>query len=939
MLTAMSSFRKNRLFIQYLAFAFSYYVVLVLTRRFFFVPGQQMAIFWPVSGIMVAILLLIPFNKWPGYILIAGLLAFLHKMQLGESLVISISHVIIHTIEFTFTAYLIQRFFYASRCIERTRWVGGMIFSCTLGSLLSATLGATMHSVQYAGINYFNEMIFWFLSVYLGQIIIAPLILSIASVWQRRQELFPRRPNHLVMEPLFFTIALILLGCFIVTYNDSFLKIGFLIFPFLLWSAFRYGTMGASITVLLFSVTAFLSLQYSQFYKELAAASLQSEVSTMQFFVMIVAITSLFLVAVRSEREKAQFALADQEERFRLANQAVNDGIWDWFILSGHTFFSDRWLHMLGYQRGDLPENYRAWLHILHPNDKRRAFEQVKKALQTGERFDIKFRLKTKKGRYRWIRCRGRCVSHFQSGQPHRMTGTITDITSRKRAEDALEKSEREKQIILNHISDTITYLDKDLRIVYANRVPITSSENNISNIIGQKCHKVAFSQNEPCARCPAIKCIETKRTVQSEMIAESGESLSISASPVLDSRGNLIGIVECTRDLTEMRTLQQQLIQAQKMEAMGQVAGGVAHDFNNILQIIMGYGELLQMHTSGPDTKLAKYTEQIMASGKRAKALVRQLLTFSRKDTRLDSVLVDVNECIKNFLKMLKRVLGEHIAIEFRPAKELPKVYADLGQLEQIIMNLCVNARDAMPDGGRITISTNMVVVDHEWTKIQPNINPGHYVCFSVTDTGLGMPRDVRDRIFEPFFTTKEIGRGTGLGLAMVYAIIQHHDGFINVYSEPNKGSTFRVYLPVMSEEEPHRAPSDTQIADLYASSGECILLAEDEEEVALFSKMLLEDAGFQVILAKDGEQAVQLFKAHQDKIDLALMDVIMPRLSGQQAATIIRRINPNLPILFCTGYTPETLDENFNGKLVEKPFQKFQLLRKITELLPDKK
>jgi|GEM_PF-5198808 len=935
----MSGLKKYRGIIQYLAFGISYYVVLVLTRSFFFVQDHQMALLWPVTGIMVATLLLIPLKRWASYIIIAGFITFLYKLQFDNSLVISVSQVIIHTIEFTFTAYLIQRFFYGARCIERTRWVGGLIFSCALGSLLSATLGATVLSIQYTGINYFNELIFWFLSVYLGQLLLTPLILSIASVWQRRQELFPKRPNRLVVEPLVFLIALLLLGGFIINYNGSFLKIGFLIFPFLLWSAFRYGTLGASVTVLLFSLTAFLSLQYSQFYTELSTAAFQSEISTLQFFVMVVTITSLFLVAVRSEREKAQFALADQEERFRLANQAVNDGIWDWFILSGKTFFSDRWLNMLGYQRGDLPESYRAWLHILHPNDKRWAFEQVKQALKTGERFDIKFRLKTKKGRYRWIRCRGRCVSHFQSGQPHRMAGTITDITSRKRAEDALEKSEREKQIILNHISDTITYLDKDLRIVYANRVPITSSETSTSRIIGQKCYQIAFGKDEPCARCPALKCIETKRTVQSEMITESGESLSVSASPVLDSKGSLVGIVECTRDLTEMRTLQQQLIQAQKMEAMGQVAGGVAHDFNNILQIIMGYGELLQMQSADADSKLSKYIEQIMSSGKRAKALVRQLLTFSRKDTRLDSVPVDVNGCIKNFLKMLKRVLGEHIDIEFRPAKELPKVYADLGQLEQVIMNLCVNARDAMPDGGRITISTNTVVVDHEWTKIQPNINPGHYVCFSVTDTGIGMPRDVRDRIFEPFFTTKEIGRGTGLGLAMVYAIVQHHDGFINVYSEPNKGSTFRVYLPVMAEEEPQLVPSDTQIADLYASSGECILLAEDEEEVALFSKMLLEDAGFQVILAKDGEQAVHLFKAHQDKIDMALLDVIMPKLSGQQAATIIQRISPELPILFCTGYTPETLDENFNGKLVEKPFQKFQLLKKISELLPDKK
>jgi signal transduction histidine kinase len=330
-----------------------------------------------------------------------------------------------------------------------------------------------------------------------------------------------------------------------------------------------------------------------------------------------------------------------------------------------------------------------------------------------------------------------------------------------------------------------------------------------------------------------------------------------------------------------EKKKVEAQLRHMQKMEAVGQLAGGIAHDFNNMLTAIIGNATLLQMKIS-EDVQLRHYTDEIVASSERAANLTRGLLAFSRKQM-MDVKPVALNNIIKGVEKLISRLIGEDIELKVLSAKKDIIVRADAGQIEQVIMNLATNARDAMPGGGGLTIITEVINLDNEFVKAHGYGKPGVYALISVSDTGMGMEEDVKQKIFEPFFTTKELGKGTGLGLSIVYGIIKQHEGYINVYSEPNKGTTFRIYLPII--EIGIGAAELTKKVIGPERGTETVLLAEDEANVRRFVKTVLEEFGYTVIEAVDGEDAINKFQQNKEKIHLIILDVIMPRKSGREA------------------------------------------------------
>ena len=351
--------------------------------------------------------------------------------------------------------------------------------------------------------------------------------------------------------------------------------------------------------------------------------------------------------------------------------------------------------------------------------------------------------------------------------------------------------------------------------------------------------------------------------------------------------------------DITEQKRLEDQLRQAQKMEAVGQLTGGIAHDFNNILTAIMGYAGLMQMKMK-EDDPFRVNIDQILASSERAAHLTQGLLAFSRKQV-LNPKPVDINNIINTMVKLLKRVIGEDIELEMDLLQKPLTIMADSVQIEQALMNLAMNARDAMPKGGQLTIETKKIELDEEFIKAHGYGAPGTYALMSISDNGVGMDEKTREKIFEPFFTTKEAGKGTGLGLSMVYGIVKQHNGYINVYSEPGKGTTFRIYLPLieagqLSEEKPeeHRLP---------VGGNETILLAEDDEAVRRFTVSVLHEFGYKVIEAVDGEEAITKFMENKDGIRLLILDVIMPRKSGKDAYDEIKAINPGIKVLLQAG------------------------------------
>jgi PAS domain S-box-containing protein len=388
--------------------------------------------------------------------------------------------------------------------------------------------------------------------------------------------------------------------------------------------------------------------------------------------------------------------------------------------------------------------------------------------------------------------------------------------------------------------------------------------------------------------------------------------------------------------DVTERRALEHQLQQSQKMEAIGRLAGGIAHDFNNLLMVISGYSEFL-LDRLGPDPALRGPAQEIAGASQRASSLTRQLLAFSRKQMLAPKIL-DLNGVVTENLKMLTRVIGEDIDLVMVPAPSLGAVRADAGQIDQVIMNLALNARDAMPAGGKLTIETSNVSLDEEYARFHAPLRPGDYVMLAISDTGFGMDSETQSHIFEPFFTTKG-PKGTGLGLSTVYGIIKQSGGYIWVNSEPGKGTNFKIYLPRVAERaEPAQVVASKDSA--FAEPGtETILIAEDEANLRYLARQFLEKQGYKVIEAADGAAAMQIAVAHEGVIHLLLTDVIMPGMNGRELAQRISEIRPNTKVLYMSGYTENVIGHNgtldAGVRLLQKPFTLRDLKSKVREVL----
>jgi PAS domain S-box-containing protein len=394
--------------------------------------------------------------------------------------------------------------------------------------------------------------------------------------------------------------------------------------------------------------------------------------------------------------------------------------------------------------------------------------------------------------------------------------------------------------------------------------------------------------------------------------------------------------LAQCNiRDVTERKKLEEQLLQAQKMEAVGLLAGGIAHDFNNILSAIMGYGYLLQTKMSSDDP-LREDVDQILVSADMAAEVTHSLLAFSRKQI-LDPKPVNINVLVKRLGKLLSRLIGEDIQLNTNFTDKDVICMADASQIEQVLLNLATNARDAMPQGGHLTLDTQFVELDDTFIGVHGYGEPGMFAVISVSDTGIGMDKETMAKIFEPFFTTKEVGKGTGLGLAMAYGIIKQHNGYINVYSEPEKGTTFRVYLPsVKSTEE---GIVKAAIEPVPSGGTETILVAEDDRALRKLFSTVLEAYGYKVILAEDGEEAVIQFMDNKDKIQLVMLDMIMPKKSGKEVYDEIIKLRPGIKTLFSSGHTADRTDKDRILKegidFIMKPVSPKDLLKKVREVL----
>jgi PAS domain S-box-containing protein len=512
------------------------------------------------------------------------------------------------------------------------------------------------------------------------------------------------------------------------------------------------------------------------------------------------------------------------------------------------------------------------------------------------------------------------------------------DITDRKRAEEAILASEQRFQVFMNNSPAVAFMKDEDGRYLYVNEPFARCFGRPQAEWIGKRDIDLWPEEVATCLRENDLAVMAGEHVVELEEVVPTPDGKPhywlVFKFPFRDCSGNEV-LAGIALDTTDRKRLEGQLRQAQKMEAIGQLAGGVAHDFNNLLTVISGYSELLQHHLSADDT-LRRQAEQIKIAGDRATALTRQLLAFSRQQV-LRPVVLDVNVIVANLLQMLPRLIGEHIELKTALDPRPTFVKTDPGQLEQVLLNLAINARDAMPDGGTLTIETSNVALDETACRRIGTISPGSFVQLTVHDTGCGIDAATQTRIFEPFFTTKDIGKGTGLGLATVYGIVTQSQGAISVNSAPGRGASFAVYFPASETKE---EPADDGMIPTQSQAGwETVLVVEDQQSVRGFVRNLLMLNGYRVLEAADGSEAMDICRQHPGEIQLVVTDLVMPGMSGRVLAERLAKEQPKVKILYMSGYTDDSVVHTGVAQaglaFLQKPFSPTTFTHKVREVL----
>jgi len=517
----------------------------------------------------------------------------------------------------------------------------------------------------------------------------------------------------------------------------------------------------------------------------------------------------------------------------------------------------------------------------------------------------------------------------------------VREIESRKRAERALTESEERYRTVVEE-SFAGVYVVQDGRFAYANRNAASSTGYEPEELVGRDAYSMVHPDDVERIKASSQQMLEGKdlspyefrivtKDGQTRWVIETVRSISFMGRKAV--LGNAIDITERKEAEAEKLKLEARLIQAQKMEAVGLLAGGLAHDFNNMLGVILGYTEMIKDDLP-PDDPLRNDISQIEEAAIHSRNMTQQLLAFSRKQI-ISPELLDMNEALRTRMKTISRLIGEDIELIFRPGKDLCRVRMDPSQVDQILFNLAGNARDAMPQGGTLIVETADITLDEATGVLPADRMPGRYAQLSISDNGTGMPREILDQIFDPFFTTKELGRGTGLGLATVYGIVRQNNGFITVYSEPGHGTTFKVYLPWSAEEgAPRPKPPET----LPAAAAGTILLVEDEPMLMDVTTRMLEVIGYRVLAAATPGEALALIGGDDADIRMMLTDVVMPEMSGRELMEKAIALRPGLKVLFMSGYTSNViahhgvLDEGVH--FIQKPFRKDDLARKIAEV-----
>jgi PAS domain S-box-containing protein len=772
--------------------------------------GQSISLVWPPTGIAFAALTLLGYRYWPGI----ALGAFLANAATPVPLLGAAGIAVGNTLEALVAAFLLRRTAGTRPELDDLRHVRTLVFvAAPLGALCSALIGTASlwltGALSPAALP--TAIGVWWTGDVLGALVVAPVFFTWA-VPPQAQDNARRLIEVMVLCVGTFAAAELGLGRLFETGILPEVDYQYLLFPFVIWAALRFGARGASLMTL--TVSALAVGHTVKGGGPFVAASAVGTLFEVAGYLGVVAVTGLVLAAaVRWERHQATKALAQSEERLRRALNAARMGTWFWSVDSNTLIWDDNLRQLYGLTPEHRISTYEEFLARVHPEDRALVTEAVRKVLEDGGDLDYEFRVLLPDGRTRWIADQGE-VRRDEQGRPVYLAGVCTDVTERRMAQERLR--------------------------------------------------------------------------------------------------------------------------QAHRMESVGRLAGGVAHETNNQMSVVLGAADFILQRPDVPEVVRAD-VEFIRKAAERTAAVTAQLLAFSRRQILKPEVL-DLNAIVTNWEPVLRRVMGEDSGVTLRLGRDIGQVRADPGQLEQVLLNLALNARDAMPRGGTITIETYRTELTGEYARLKPGttVRAGQYAVLAVSDSGHGMDKETLSHIFEPFFTTKGVGKGTGLGLSTVYGIVKQSDGYVWVYSEPGLGTSFKIYLPVRSEAVP---PSPKVLAPVRARAGETILVVEDEASVRYMMKRALEGVGYRVIDAGSASDALDLLVRHRGDISLVLTDVVMPGQSGRDLADRVTDLMPDIQVLFTSGYTDGDIARRGllepGAAFIQKPFTTDALVRAVRERL----
>jgi len=655
-----------------------------------------------------------------------------------------------------------------------------------------------------------------------------------------------------------------------------------------------------------------------------------------QGLVALVLIFDIYTIFQQLQIHRMRNRLAEREELFRLISENAADMIAVVDMDGRRIFNSDAYQKILGYSADELKNS--SSMDQIHPDDRERVKAAAAEARLTGIGKNLEYRIRHKNGTWMVLESTSSVIGDA-TGVPEKLVIVNRDITARKKASEALRLSEVSFRSVIENAPYGIYRAQASGKLLLANPA--------LQKMLGYESQAELLQLN--LASDVYVDPLEHTRvkelfTHQKEFTDVQVDWKRKDGTPI---KARLTGwfvksVAESAayfevfaEDVTEKWLLERQLRMAQKMEAVGRLSGGIAHDFNNLLGVIIGYSQVLK-RTLPPGTAFLEHAEEIEKAGQRAATLTRQLLAFSRQQVLAPAVL-NLNSLISEMEKMLPRLIGEDIEIVIALDPAIGSIKADQGQLEQVVMNLAVNARDAMPDGGKVVITTSNASLDDAWTRLHPGSKVGDYVMLSVADTGTGIDSETLAHIFEPFFTTKERGKGTGLGLATVYGVVKQSGGYVWVETAPGKGAAFQIYLPRI--EEPVSVPEVVAPIVEAFRGAETILLVEDADALRKLTHMLLEQHGYRVLVAENGAAALQLIEQKPERINLLLSDVIMPGLNGRALAERLQLRQPGLKVLYMSGYTDDAIVDHgvlaAGTHLLHKPFSEESLIHKVREVL----